>query len=235
MSSLKTEVDNVPKAQRLPEREERNVKFSNLSEKQKSLLSAAGAGAAGLSLGVLAMTLMGAAIPEENGEINPPTPANGGGKEEVEVTIHTDAPFADDVNDSMSFGEAFKTARTEVGAGGIFEWRGNLYHTYIKSEWDAMDKSERAEFFGSIDKDFLPEHDNEEAEIIKIVNDDSKNINDHEDIVIVKPSDDEEIKIVKPEDEETIRVVNNDDIDKIHDEPNDDLYPSNDDFVTNES
>ncbi|MBK8624020.1 MAG: hypothetical protein IPN86_00125 [Saprospiraceae bacterium] len=51
MSSLKTEIDIAPKAQRLPEREERNVKFSNLSEKQ-NLLNAAGAGAAGLSLGV---------------------------------------------------------------------------------------------------------------------------------------------------------------------------------------
>ncbi|MBK8624018.1 MAG: hypothetical protein IPN86_00115 [Saprospiraceae bacterium] len=58
MSSLKTEIDNAPKAQRLPEREERNVKIGNLTEKQKGLLGAAGAGVAGVSLGVIAMTLM---------------------------------------------------------------------------------------------------------------------------------------------------------------------------------
>lgn len=210
MSSLKTEIDNVPKAQRLPEREERNVKIGNLSEKQKGLLGAAGAGVAGVSLGVIAMTLMGAAIPEENGEIKPPAPTNLGGKEEVEVTIHTDAPFADGVDDSMSFGEAFKTAREEVGAGGIFEWRGNLYNTYIKSEWDAMDKGERAEFFASIDKDFLPGDEDKEAEIIKIVNDDTRQIDDTEDIVIVddpkapnggEPSDDDEIVVVEPTDD----------------------------------
>lgn len=164
MSSLKTEIDNAPKVQRLHERQERHLKFSNLSEKQKSLLSAAGAGAAGISLGVLAMTLMGAAIPDENGEIKPPTLDNGKGMEDVEVIIHTDAPFAEGVNDAMSFGEAFKTARADVGAGGIFEWRGNLYNTYIKSEWDAMDKSERAAFLASIDQEFLPIRNNGRGE-----------------------------------------------------------------------
>ncbi|MBK8624021.1 MAG: hypothetical protein IPN86_00130 [Saprospiraceae bacterium] len=106
------------------------------------------------------MTLMGAAIPEENGEIKPPTPNSGDSKKEVEVTIHTDAPYAEGVTDSMSFGEAFKAARAEVGAGGIFEWRGNLYNTYIKSEWDSMDKSEHAAFLASIDKEFLPTSNN---------------------------------------------------------------------------
>ena len=34
------------------------------------------------------------------------------------------------VTDEMSFGEAFAAARAEVGAGGAFEWRGEVYNTY---------------------------------------------------------------------------------------------------------
>lgn len=214
MRDQKTEIDNAPKAQRLPEREERKVRLNNLNEKQKSLLGAAGAGVAGVSLGVVAMSFMGAAESGANGEVQPPV-GPGGGTEDVEVTIHTDAPFADEVNDSMSFSEAFKTARAEVGAGGIFEWHGQLYNTYLKEEWAAMDKGDRAEFFASIDKDFLPGDEEKEAEIIKIVNDDPKQIDDNEDIVIVEddndgPNDDDEIVVVEPSDDDEIVIVDND-------------------------
>ncbi|MBK8624022.1 MAG: hypothetical protein IPN86_00135 [Saprospiraceae bacterium] len=111
----------------------------------------------------------------------------------------------------MSFGDAFKTARAEVGAGGIFEWRGNLYNTYIKSEWDAMDKGERSEFFASIDKAYLPGDEDKEAEIIRIVNDDIKKIDDEEEIVIVEDeiSDDEEIVIVMSENNGSTKVDDN--------------------------
>ncbi|MDE6559855.1 MAG: hypothetical protein K2K75_00580 [Muribaculaceae bacterium] len=50
------------------------------------------------------------------------------------------------VNDGMSFGEAFATAREEVGPGGVFEWHGNVYATYSKEEWDMMSPEDRAEF-----------------------------------------------------------------------------------------
>jgi len=101
------------------------------------------------------------------------------------VIIHSDAPFADNVDNSMSFGEAFKTARTEVGAGGIFEWKGNLYNTYYKEEWD---------------------------EILNIVNDDPTYIDDTEDIVIVEDYDND---IIEPEDNGNISVVDSDDDDDI--------------------
>lgn len=41
------------------------------------------------------------------------------------------------VSDEMSFGEAFAVARAEQGAGGVFEWRGNLYATDTLEEWNA--------------------------------------------------------------------------------------------------
>lgn len=53
---------------------------------------------------------------------------------------------AESVNDEMSFGEAFGTARTEVGAGGVFEWRGNIYSTYTEEEWNAMTPEQRNEY-----------------------------------------------------------------------------------------
>lgn len=59
--------------------------------------------------------------------------------------IPADVPVAE-VNDEMSFGEAFAAARAEVGAGGVFRWHGNLYNTYTADEWETMSAEERAEF-----------------------------------------------------------------------------------------
>lgn len=217
MSDQRTEIDNAPKAERLPSREERKVRLSNLTEKQKSLLGASGAGVAGVSLGVVAMSLMGAAESAAGGDVKPPV-APGGGMEVCEVIIHTDAPYADSVNDSMSFSEAFKAARAEVGAGGIFEWHGKLYNTYLKEEWTSMDKDERADFFASIDKDFMEGDENREAEILKIVNDETGSIDDIEDIVIIDNIDDPiepenfgEIDIVESDDDGEIVIIDSED------------------------
>ena len=79
MSSLITEIDNTPMAQRLPSREERKIKLSSLTDRQKSILGAASAGVAGVSFGVVAMTLMGATIPSEKGEVTPPVICGGCG------------------------------------------------------------------------------------------------------------------------------------------------------------
>ena len=42
------------------------------------------------------------------------------------------------VDDSMSFAHAFESARAQVGAGGVFTWRGHIYNTYTEAEWKAM-------------------------------------------------------------------------------------------------
>ena len=54
------------------------------------------------------------------------------------------------VDDDKSFSEVFADARSQVGAGGVFEWRGNVYGTYYKDEWEAMSSEERQEFQSSI-------------------------------------------------------------------------------------
>lgn len=49
-------------------------------------------------------------------------------------------------SDGDSFAQAFAEARAELGAGGVFEWHGRLYNTYLKEEWDAMSDEQRHEF-----------------------------------------------------------------------------------------
>lgn len=48
--------------------------------------------------------------------------------------------------DSLSFKDAFNAARAQMGPGGVFEWRGNLYNTYTAAEWDAKTHQEKVQF-----------------------------------------------------------------------------------------
>lgn len=57
-----------------------------------------------------------------------------------------DIDIANSVNDDMKFGEAFATARAEVGPGGAFEWHGNVYATYNADEWNSMSAQDKAQF-----------------------------------------------------------------------------------------
>lgn len=51
-----------------------------------------------------------------------------------------------DMDDSLSFAQAFAQARAELGAGGAFEWRGGVFGTYHASEWNSMSHAEQANF-----------------------------------------------------------------------------------------
>lgn len=59
---------------------------------------------------------------------------------------------AESVDDDMSFSEAFAAARSEVGPGGLFVWRGNTYGTYYKNEWDSMTGEDRDEYWASVER-----------------------------------------------------------------------------------
>lgn len=59
--------------------------------------------------------------------------------------VPAECPMAK-VSDDMSFGEAFAAARAEVGPGGVFTWRGNVYGTYMADEWQAMSDDEKDQF-----------------------------------------------------------------------------------------
>lgn len=49
-------------------------------------------------------------------------------------------------NDSLSFSEAFGNARRSLGATGVFKWRGKLYGTMLKNEWDNLSDKDREQF-----------------------------------------------------------------------------------------
>lgn len=66
---------------------------------------------------------------------------------EVEIPgLIGEIKVAQTVNDDMSFGEAFASARAEVGSGGAFVWHGNVYNTYTADEWNAMTDEQRDAF-----------------------------------------------------------------------------------------
>ena len=61
-----------------------------------------------------------------------------------------DMRIASGINDEMSFGEAFAAARAEVGAGGIFEWHGQVFGTYYGNEWNAMSPEEHDQYWADV-------------------------------------------------------------------------------------
>lgn len=62
-----------------------------------------------------------------------------------------------EVDDSLSFGEAFAAARNAVGPGGVFHWRGNIYNTFTENEWDNMTPQEHAQFAQQVQPEVRPE------------------------------------------------------------------------------
>lgn len=72
----------------------------------------------------------------------------------LEVTGGTITPTAEIqigvVNDSLSFDEAFRAARTQTGPGGVFTWHGEVYNTYQKEEWMGLSLPQRQEFLADV-------------------------------------------------------------------------------------
>lgn len=69
------------------------------------------------------------------------------------------------VDDNVSFSQAFADARAQVGPGGVFEWRGKVYGTYYKEEWDNMSRAERAEYQSKIDYKDVMHHDSQDSAV----------------------------------------------------------------------
>lgn len=77
--------------------------------------------------------------------------------------------------DDMSFSQAFAAARSQVGAGGAFEWHGKVYGTYLHDEWNKMSAAEKTEFDShfSWSKNFNPIDSTHSDEITASVLDDA--------------------------------------------------------------
>lgn len=93
-----------------------------------------------------------------NQEPTPIDPAQSPAAAEVILATDEGVRVAQ-VDDSASFAQAFADARAQVGPGGVFEWRGKVYGTYYKEEWDNMSTAERAEYQSRIDYDDVRQHD----------------------------------------------------------------------------
>ena len=137
----RTQIDNTERTQRTENAEQHNNAAPSQPaqpiKKGPKVGRILGGAAAGVALGAAA-TVLSSGTPVDGAE------AHGG--EEVPTWSDGEVPVAHGVNDDMSFTEAFNTARTEVGPGGAFEWHGNIYHTYNKTEWDNMSAEDKAAF-----------------------------------------------------------------------------------------
>ncbi len=74
-------------------------------------------------------------------------------EETAEEPVGESLPALDviEVNDDMTFAEAFAAARAGSGSEGVFEWHGNVYSTMTKEEWDAMNEEEVEVFAGKME------------------------------------------------------------------------------------
>lgn len=102
--------------------------------------------ASGMGMGILLGSISSFATTkafagEENEEVEEETVS-----EEQPAWSDGDVNIASGVTDDMSFSQAFSAARAEVGSGGCFEWRGNVYSTFTAEEWNSMSAEEKAEY-----------------------------------------------------------------------------------------
>ena len=109
------------------------------TSKWKKTAAMAGVGAAGIAGGIGLSAMASADDAKESADL---------------AERHTVKPVGDvkvaEVNDEMSFSEAFASARKQVGAGGVFEWRGKQYGTYYKTEWDSMSQAEKDRYAANV-------------------------------------------------------------------------------------
>lgn len=122
--------------------EQETSQESKLSSRVKKVAGVAGVAAAGVAAGVVFTSMARGDNPK------PTTQADAA------QAAHTAVPAGNvkvaEVSDDMSFDEAFASARKQVGAGGVFEWRGKLYGTYYKNEWDAMSQADKDQYAANV-------------------------------------------------------------------------------------
>lgn len=118
------------------------VTLGEQNKRKINKLKLAGGLLAGAAAGAVLFSF--APAPEEGAES---TTENG---DTNAVPLPDEPALATTVTDSMSFNQAFEEARSEVGAGGYFEWRGKLYGTYYKDEWSLLSQEEKNEFYNNV-------------------------------------------------------------------------------------
>lgn len=109
-----------------------------------------------------------------------------------------DMTVASEVNDSMSFNEAFAAARQAIGPGGLFVWHGHAYGTYYKNEWDAMSQEDQDQYWADV------HHTTEQIHYEEYESDSVSGLDTDQDLEVVieqKQDGEEEVEAVVDEDE----------------------------------
>ena len=122
--------------------EQETSQESKRSSQVKKVAGVAGVAAAGVASGVVFTSMASGDDADQTTQAD------------AAHAAHTAVPAGDvkvaEVSDDMSFDEAFASARKQVGAGGVFEWRGKLYGTYYKNEWDAMSQADKDQYAANV-------------------------------------------------------------------------------------
>lgn len=122
--------------------EQETSQESKRSSRVKKVAGVAGVAAAGVASGVVFTSMASGDDADQTTQAD------------AAHAAHTAVPAGDvkvaEVSDDMSFDEAFASARKQVGAGGVFEWRGKLYGTYYKNEWDAMSQADKDQYAANV-------------------------------------------------------------------------------------
>jgi hypothetical protein len=191
------------------DRTKRTVKMKNLDPKRASLLESAVAGVAGVSIGALCMSFIG-------------SPSNATDGVDMEVEVDAATPFSELELESMSFSDAFASARDEMGSGGFFEWHGQTYNTMRADELSAAKAD--PEVWNEVCIRIDPQHEeatySTDEEIMDILNDEGSAIaelnilNDNDDLTINDNdvfSDDHLFVINDDSDDDVVLEDNSDD------------------------
>lgn len=136
-------------AQEQPKNENKKQQTDNKSSwKQVSI-----GGVTGILMGASGMYATNAFAGEQSTEANEQQE-----NETAEAQSHTaaNALHVAEVDQNLSFGEAFAAARSEVGPGGVFHWRGGIYNTYTAQEWNSMSDGEHQQFAHQVQPEVQP-------------------------------------------------------------------------------
>lgn len=104
-------------------------------------------------------------------------------------------------NDDVTFDEAFANARAEFGPGSSFAWKGNVYATYTKEEWDGMTDDEKTDFYQQIN---IPNPDSEaEMSVVADAHLEESSFVQENETLQEEPTDNPELTAVSEPTEET--------------------------------
>ena len=136
---VKTQLDMSAKMEKVanPEASADRKKINNAVVGMAGAGGAVAGGAAGVAIGTAIGTPDVISANDESAPVSNVADFDG-----------SKVPVATHVNDQMKFGEAFSSARDELGAGGVFFWRGNPYNTYTADEWNQFPQEYKTAFSG---------------------------------------------------------------------------------------